>query len=211
MDAKLRIVDGATPALIQLRLPTVVGRSNTATLKVRNSQISRKHCEIDEYEGELIVRDLDSSNGTFVNGQRIAETTFLSPGDELRVGPLTLRAEYEITESPDTDTGGPPDPHAEDVVDEEPATDEPAGGISSIVRYEEDQAGGSFLGIEEVENADASSDRSAAEPEAEESSSAGVADTETESKETIDLDTGSEKKTVDPGDSRLNDFFNNLS
>ena len=211
MDAKFLIVNGAKPAVIRLRLPTVVGRSNAATLKVRNSQISRKHCEIDEYEGELVVRDLDSSNGTFVNGQRISEMTFLSPGDELRVGPLTLRAEYEIAETAASSTEESSDPHAADVVGEEPASDKPAGGMSSIVRYEEDKAGGSFLGIEEVENADAGRDRSAEEQAAEESPSADAADTATESKHAVDLDTGVEKKTVDPGDSHLKDFFNNLS
>jgi len=211
MDAKLRVVDGAKPAIIRLRLPTVVGRSNAATLKVRNSQISRKHCEIDEYEGELVVRDLGSSNGTFVNNQRISEMTFLSPGDELRVGPLTLRAEYEMAEPVATSAEESTGPHAADVIGEEPSTGKPTSGISSIVRYEEDKAGGSFLGIEEVENADAGRDRSAEEQAAEESPSADATDTATESKHAIDLGTGIEKKTVDPGDSRLKDFFNNLS
>ena len=201
MDAKLHVVDGAKPAIIRLRLPTVVGRSDAASLKVRNSQISRKHCEINEHEGELVVRDLGSSNGTFVNDQRISEMTFLSPGDELRVGTLTLRADYEIAEPAATSTEESNDPHAADVVGDEPATNKPETGISSIVRYEEDKAGGSFLEIEEVEDTDAGGERSAAE-----------ADTATESKHEFDLDTGSEKeKTIDPGDSRLKDFFNNLS
>jgi pSer/pThr/pTyr-binding forkhead associated (FHA) protein len=212
MDAKLHVVDGAKPAIIRLRLPTVVGRSDAASLKVRNSQISRKHCEIDEYEGELVVRDLGSSNGTFVNDQRISEMTFLSPGDELRVGTLTLRADYEIAEPAATSTEESNDPHAADVVGDEPATNEPETGISSIVRYEEDKAGGSFLEIEEVEDTDASGERSADEVAAEESPCSDAADTATKSKHHIDLDTGSEKeKTIDPGDSRLKDFFNNLS
>jgi pSer/pThr/pTyr-binding forkhead associated (FHA) protein len=211
MDAKLRVVNGAKPAIIRLRLPTIIGRSSEANLKVRNSQVSRKHCEIDQYERELVVRDLDSANGTYVNDQRIAETTFLSPGDELRVGPLTLRAEYELAESTADQSHPCDDPNAADVVGDERAADESADSVSSILRYKEEEAGGSFLGIEEVEDDAAGSEPPADEPAAEKSPGAAAKETSPEPERTIDLETGTEQKAVDPGDSRLRDFFNNLS
>lgn len=92
MKAKLEVVSGAKPACLEIRLPTVIGRSNTAKVKLRGSTVSRQHCEIYEYEGQLVVRDLDSSNGTIVNGHRIEAPTFLTPDDLLTVGPVTLRA-----------------------------------------------------------------------------------------------------------------------
>ena len=53
--------------------------------------MSRRHCEIGpgEKRSELVVRDLGSSNGTYVNGKRVAETK-LEPGDRLSIGPVTF-------------------------------------------------------------------------------------------------------------------------
>ncbi len=49
-------------------------------------QISAFHAEIEYHETTIIVRDLDSTNGTFVNGQRIRKETQLAPGDTIRLG-----------------------------------------------------------------------------------------------------------------------------
>ncbi|MEM8680437.1 MAG: FHA domain-containing protein [Planctomycetota bacterium] len=100
MHAILTIIGGAHPHQLLLRLPTLIGRSLEADLKVGVSTVSRQHCEIYEFEHELVVNDLGSSNGTFVNDERIEGPTFLSPGDELRVGGVTFRADYELPESP---------------------------------------------------------------------------------------------------------------
>ena len=124
MDAILEVVCGAKPARIRLRLPTVVGRSNDASVKVRNPLVSRQHCEIYEYEGELAVRDLNSSNGTLINGQPVDEPTILGPGDELTVGPVTLRAVY----SPLMDQ---PEPAEEEIIAAEVATPLPTQQVDS--------------------------------------------------------------------------------
>jgi pSer/pThr/pTyr-binding forkhead associated (FHA) protein len=97
MYAKLVVVAGAQPTTITLRrLPAVVGRSGQSSLMVRQPFVSRWHCEIYEHDGELVVRDLDSANGTFVNGLRIDGPTLLFPGDQLRVGTVVFRAEYTL-------------------------------------------------------------------------------------------------------------------
>jgi len=245
MEAKLRVVGGAKPALIRLRLPTVVGRSQNATLKIRSAQISRRHCEIEQFEGELTVRDLGSSNGTYVNGQRISELTFLSPGDELRIGPLTLRAEYEVLATEDrpegtqdaeaasnatttpataTPAGLPSADSAHDVVEDGPTTEHPGSGISSIVRYEENE-GGSFLGIEEISAAGKADSNDVGPAEAGEKSTVAPPGTDADADDSpppdspppatdeggIDLDVGTHPKSVDPGDSQLNKFFDGLS
>jgi hypothetical protein len=51
------------------------------------------HCEIYESNGYLVVRDLDSLNGTYVNSQRVTETV-LPPGELLTLGAVTFRAVY---------------------------------------------------------------------------------------------------------------------
>ena len=95
MEAKLIVVGGkASKKAIALKLPTVIGRGREAGLTVVHPMISRRHCEIFESDGLLMVRDLGSLNGIVVGGQQVEEAP-LRPGDEFTVGPLTFRAAYE--------------------------------------------------------------------------------------------------------------------
>jgi predicted component of type VI protein secretion system len=96
MEVKLVVVAGATPQANEfaLRLPTVVGRSRTADLPLANPLVSRKHCEIFEADGQLMVRDLGSLNGTFIGKTRIEEPSAMPPGSLLTIGAITFRAEY---------------------------------------------------------------------------------------------------------------------
>lgn len=95
MQLKLIVVSGkANKGAVTLKPPVVIGRSRQAELTVAHPMISRRHCEIFEVEGLLMIRDLGSLNGTIVEGQRIEEAP-LCPGNEFRLGPLTFRAEYE--------------------------------------------------------------------------------------------------------------------
>lgn len=95
MEAKLIVIRGkANKGEVALSLPTTIGRSRDADLTVAHPMVSRHHCEIFEADGALMVRDLGSLNGTFVNGERVSEAE-LPPNAEITVGPLTFRAEYE--------------------------------------------------------------------------------------------------------------------
>lgn len=95
MDAKLIVVGGkATKGSISLKLPTVIGRSRHADLTVGHSTISRRHAELFEKAGLLMIRDLGSLNGTTIAGRRIKEAP-LPPDAEFTIGPLTFRAQYE--------------------------------------------------------------------------------------------------------------------
>jgi len=95
MDAKLVVTGGnATHKKFRLKLPTVVGRDQNAGLVVSHPTVSRRHCEILDLNGGLVVRDTGSANGTFVGKTKVTEA-LLRPGDELTIGPLTFRAEYE--------------------------------------------------------------------------------------------------------------------
>ncbi len=63
----------------------VIGRGSGASLRIPDPQISRRHCEITDRETTLAIRDLKSSNGTFVNGRRVSEVD-LAIGDRVILG-----------------------------------------------------------------------------------------------------------------------------
>jgi adenylate cyclase len=73
----------------------VLGRSTTANVRLSDREVSRKHSQIDLEGDRFILRDLGSSNGTFLNGQRISGPAKLEDGDEVMVG--TSRMEFRIT------------------------------------------------------------------------------------------------------------------
>src|SRR3954465_4198715 len=67
-----------------------VGRATGADFIVDAALVSRVHCRLTALpDGELEVRDLDSTNGTFVNGERV-DRARLADGDRLQVGRLEL-------------------------------------------------------------------------------------------------------------------------
>lgn len=68
---------------------TVIGRREDCDLRIAVNDVSRKHCQITLEDDEIAVADLGSSNGTFVNGQRVKKHT-LTAGDTLQVGPVSF-------------------------------------------------------------------------------------------------------------------------
>src|SRR5208283_5234856 len=95
MNAKLLLLVGRTiKRQVALKLPCVVGRSRNAEVTVTHPLISRRHCEISEDNGLLMLRDLASLNGTMIGGRRIDSAPLL-PGDEFTIGPLTFRVLYD--------------------------------------------------------------------------------------------------------------------
>lgn len=71
------------------RARTVVGRSPDSDLRLEEPGLSREHAELLVESGRLIVRDLGSKNGTYVNGNRV-ETHELRDGDQVVLGAATL-------------------------------------------------------------------------------------------------------------------------
>jgi len=67
----------------------VIGRRPDCALRIPTGDVSRQHCEIALGDDYVVVRDLGSSNGTYVNGKRVAESK-LSAGDQLEVGPVVF-------------------------------------------------------------------------------------------------------------------------
>ena len=91
----LKTAEDADPAFTFRILPgniKTIGRSPGAEFMVEAALVSRVHCRLTAGATELQVHDLDSTNGTFVNGKRVAEAT-LKDGDRLGVG----RVEFVVS------------------------------------------------------------------------------------------------------------------
>jgi pSer/pThr/pTyr-binding forkhead associated (FHA) protein len=78
--------------------PRTLGRATGADFIVEAALVSRVHCRLTALPtGELEVKDLESTNGTFVNGKRV-EQARLNSGDRLQVGRMELVATLEADE-----------------------------------------------------------------------------------------------------------------
>lgn len=80
--------------------PQLVGRS-TEALPVTDASISRRHAELTPDEGTWLLADLESSNGTFLNGRRITDRVPLRPGDQFRCGATVFVLLHQADESDD--------------------------------------------------------------------------------------------------------------
>ncbi len=94
----LRTTDQSQPERTFRILPggvRTIGRATGADFIVDEALVSRVHCRLTMLEdGRLEVRDLESTNGTFVNGQRVQSVT-LASGDTVQVGRVELVAVRE--------------------------------------------------------------------------------------------------------------------
>jgi pSer/pThr/pTyr-binding forkhead associated (FHA) protein len=99
MHVLLKILQGSNTGK-EVKIPSpkcLIGRGDECHLKPQSDAISRRHCVIITTENEVVVRDLNSRNGTFVNDDRVAEEAVLLNGDILRVGPLQFEMLIEQT------------------------------------------------------------------------------------------------------------------
>jgi len=86
----------------ELEDPTLrLGRESSATIQLHDTEVSRQHAEIRRVDRDFSIADLDSSNGTFVNGKRIRQHR-LSSGDQVQVGG-TLMLYTGPSDEPDED------------------------------------------------------------------------------------------------------------
>ena len=88
------VIEGGTERTFRILAGSIrtIGRSTGADFIVDAPLVSRVHCRLTALaNGELEVRDLDSTNGTFLNGERV-ESSLLSSGDKLGVGRMEIVA-----------------------------------------------------------------------------------------------------------------------
>ena len=134
---------------VPLTSPTVtIGRGDECAVRIPTAKVSRTHCELMLADDALRVRDLRSSNGTFVNGDRVAEVA-LSAGDVLRVGnvcftvqidgqPAEFRADQSVAseDSASVVAASPPAPEPADKADD----------ALAAIALSADEGEGSFVG-----------------------------------------------------------------
>ena len=64
----------------------IIGRDSSNSIAINDAEISRKHSRLSFQGGKYVIEDLGSTNGTFVNGQRLAGPVVLKPGDVVSLG-----------------------------------------------------------------------------------------------------------------------------
>jgi len=95
------VPDAAPEQKLRLtKMNNLLGREEHCDIVVNSGQVSRKHCLLEVWEEHLKVKDLDSSNGTFVNGIPIRDG-FLKAGDQLSLGDYKMILQKEQKKAPD--------------------------------------------------------------------------------------------------------------
>src|SRR5271154_2565464 len=89
MRAQLIPLDGGPPIDIMKDL-IVVGRKEECDLRLNHKSVSKMHCVIVKTDGLLLLRDLGSTNGTRVNGQRVRRAALL-PNDQISIASCKFR------------------------------------------------------------------------------------------------------------------------
>jgi pSer/pThr/pTyr-binding forkhead associated (FHA) protein len=130
----------------------LIGRDPQCHLRPASAIISKRHCAILTKDGKVLVRDFNSTNGTFLNNEPIKGERQIQDGDSLRVGPLTFKVSIEAPTPVNKPTPPPPvkAPAAESSDDDSVAAmllalQDDAGGPSSGLRDEDGVPQGSTV------------------------------------------------------------------
>ncbi len=105
--AKLLILTGKHQGK-RLTLPerdVTIGRSEECNITLKTEEVSRQHCVLKFEDGQLTVRDLESRNGTLVNGVDADTETPLRDGDELQIGPMRFQVQLPEVAPPQPKPG----------------------------------------------------------------------------------------------------------
>lgn len=161
---KFSLVVGQGPhkgRVIPVSLPQfIIGRDSKCHLRPASQTISKRHCELLTREERWFVRDLNSTNGTFVGDNQVVNTEAeLHDGDTLKVGPLEFGVKIEVqAEKPtevDKDTKAPAAAPAPTAPSPPPARkeqpdilDEDAVGSMLLEMTEEEKAAAEESGME---------------------------------------------------------------
>ena len=78
---------------------TTIGRVEDNTFQIADPSVSSHHCEVQLRGSDIVIRDLNSTNGSFIEGNKIEES-ILKPGQILRLGQVELKLEVEGATSP---------------------------------------------------------------------------------------------------------------
>jgi pSer/pThr/pTyr-binding forkhead associated (FHA) protein len=87
--------------LIEIKLPQfVIGRDPQCHLRPASPLISKRHCMLIQKDNKAFIRDFDSTNGSFVNGEPVKGERELHNDDQLKIGPIEFTVRVDPTASP---------------------------------------------------------------------------------------------------------------
>jgi len=94
--AKLVVLSaGMTGRTQELKVDkTTIGRVDDNIFQIAEASVSSHHCEVLLRGKEVVVRDLNSTNGTYINGEKVTESV-IKPGQILRLGQVEMRLETD--------------------------------------------------------------------------------------------------------------------
>ena len=78
---------------------TTIGRLEDNTFQIPEQSVSSHHCEVLLKGSDVLIKDLNSTNGTYINGEKITDK-ILKPGQILRLGQIEVRLETEGQPAP---------------------------------------------------------------------------------------------------------------
>src|SRR5947209_4674352 len=84
-----------------------VGRVQGNDLMLPKGNVSKRHARLLYRDGRFIVTDLKSTNGTYVNGRKIAQATIVREGDKIYIGDFVLRIEAGGSQPPQQPSAAP--------------------------------------------------------------------------------------------------------
>ena len=77
---------------LRMNREIIIGRSSDLDMVLVEEMVSRKHARIAYEDDAIVIEDLGSTNGTYLNGARLTGPTVLRPGDQVQVGNTVLEA-----------------------------------------------------------------------------------------------------------------------
>jgi pSer/pThr/pTyr-binding forkhead associated (FHA) protein len=83
---------------------TTIGRVEDNTFQIPDPSVSSHHCEVQFRGSDVVVKDLNSTNGSYINEEKITESV-LKPGQTLRLGQIELKLEAEGAPAPPAKKG----------------------------------------------------------------------------------------------------------
>ena len=104
------------------RFPFLIGRGTACQLRPASSLVSNEHCALVSEDGRVYIKDLGSTHGTKVDGERLYRPLRLIGGERIEVGPLAFQIKIEQYAKVDEPTLLTPASSAADTTDEEAAS-----------------------------------------------------------------------------------------
>jgi pSer/pThr/pTyr-binding forkhead associated (FHA) protein len=103
--------------------PFLIGRNDECQLRAANPYVSHRHCELLTEDDKFVVRDCNSTNGTFINSQKVDGQVELHEGDRLNVGSLDFLVCHEDLKPIEDDQPERASPKRSRPIDEEAVGD----------------------------------------------------------------------------------------